>query len=431
MSVSKIRVTICVLLAILVLLTSAATGSAQTQYSPQVGAWGDDASRNNSGVRVEIRTHIYQAHQSDFDYFWVGNNLNNGAFIQFGYGYEPGYFCLKGVLKEDWFTCQGGSDHIGSSDARWQWQYWPDAYRHEFYYEIGPAGSVGMDGTWHVYSIMPNVRNGWTFVLDGQPVGSVPFQWTLSKERAFVVAEKVTSSEPFGNLGPVEFRDLAYLKNGGWHTVDSLFFLKGCAVNTNCSIGIPYGVALQGANHIVAGSEIQTQGTNGLLWTSSYVTLDVRTHSQTPFSVSSVSGFEKFDGEARVKVPKGMFADVFQLRIRVPTEGILGVFGAVDEFQGWTGDESSSNATIRVLMDRDKSIQADWSTNLTTPIEYGEYVFLVLLVVVIVAFLYRRSRRRFASQLNQRMMYCPRCGGPLAFVEQYQRWYCHNCQGYL
>jgi hypothetical protein len=430
MSVSKIRTTLPLLLAVIGLLTSTATASAQIQYSLQVGAWGDDASRNNSGVQAEIRTHIYQANQSDFDYFWVGDNLNNGAFIQFGYFYEPGYFCLKGLWSGETFTCLGGSDRVGSSDARWQWQYWPDGYKHEFYYEIGPAGSAGMDGTWHVYSIMPNGTDGWSFVLDGQPVGSVPFQPTLSTDPAYVVAEKVTSSQPFANLGPVEFRNLAYLKENGWNAVDSLTVLKGCAVNTDCNVDNPYGVSLKGPNHIAAGSEIQTPATSGLLWTSSYVTLDVRSHSETPFSVSWVSGSEGSDGEARIKVPKGMFADVFLLRISVPADGIFGVFGAIDEFQGWTGDESSSNATIRVLMNRDKSIQAKWSTSFGN-LEYEICLFVFLVVVVVIALAYRKRKHRFASHVNQHLMYCARCGSPLAFVEQYQRWYCYNCQEYL
>src|SRR5208282_4556892 len=69
---------------------------ADYRHELQVGAWGDDGSKGNKGVSVEIQTHIYSTNEGDFQYFWVGDNLDNGAFIQFGYEYAPGDYCLKG-----------------------------------------------------------------------------------------------------------------------------------------------------------------------------------------------------------------------------------------------------------------------------------------------------------------------------------------------
>jgi hypothetical protein len=70
-------------------------GARLNKYSLQAGAWGDDASQHNLGVRAEIRTHIYEADDGTFDYFWIGDNLVDGAFIQFGYAFQPGNFCLR------------------------------------------------------------------------------------------------------------------------------------------------------------------------------------------------------------------------------------------------------------------------------------------------------------------------------------------------
>jgi len=237
-------------------------------FEPQVGVWGDDSSRGNMGVSVEIRTHIYPTNPGDFQYFWVGDNLNNGAFIQFGYIYEPGYYCLNGQTVGGKFTCLGDSDHIGGSDARWEWQYWPNSNVNDFSYGKGPANSAGLDGTWHKYSIEPNTRGGWSFVLDGREVSYVTNVWTRSKDAAYFVAEKGSNTyATLGRLGPVEFRNLAYLKDDGWHYATTLSALVGCAVNTNCNINIPYGVMSEGAGIVIAGSGIQRPSDLDLLWT--------------------------------------------------------------------------------------------------------------------------------------------------------------------
>ncbi len=139
-------------------------------FEMQVGVWGDVASIGNMGVSVEIRTHVYATNPGDFQYFWVGDNLDNGALIEFGYIYEPGYYCLSGQMVGREFTCLGSSGNIGVSDARWEWQYWPKVAGKDFSIEKGPANSVGLNGTWHKYSIEPNPGGGWTFLLDDQQV---------------------------------------------------------------------------------------------------------------------------------------------------------------------------------------------------------------------------------------------------------------------
>ena len=176
----------------MIISSSAAVARAQVgNHVLQVGAWGDDASKGNTGVRSDIRTHIYNATPSDFDYFWVGDNLQGGAFIQFGYGYESGYYCLQGQWVQGQLTCSGSSENIGTSDARWQWQYWPNASANDYFYEIGPANSVGENGTWHTYSITPNSGDGWGFLLDGVQVANITSSWHASRDAAYVIAEKL------------------------------------------------------------------------------------------------------------------------------------------------------------------------------------------------------------------------------------------------
>jgi hypothetical protein len=55
------------------------------------------------------------------------------------------------------------------------------------------------------------------------------------KGAAYFVAEKGSDTATFGKLEPVEFRNLAYLKDYGWHSVTELYTNVECGVNTNCN----------------------------------------------------------------------------------------------------------------------------------------------------------------------------------------------------
>lgn len=246
----------------------------QTIYNIQVGALGDDSSRGNIGVGVEIRTSIFPlARQDSADAFWVGDNLQNGAFIQFGYIIQtPGNYCLYGELVNNTQTCFGSLDTVGSGDARWFWQYWPNGTTNDLYFGLGPMDSAGSDGSWHLYQILPDVANGWNFILDGQSVLSFnDFTVQKSNDPAYFVAEEVTNTfYASGSLGPVEFRNLSYFSRVGWVQAQSLTAISNCGKMTltlsNCNISIPYGVTVLGANDILAGTGEQLMEAGALLW---------------------------------------------------------------------------------------------------------------------------------------------------------------------
>lgn len=364
---------------------------AQNKYAPQVGVWGDNASRGNIGVQVEIRTHVYDSGLSVFDYFWVGNNLDNGAFIQFGYCLEQGYYCLRGKTVGGRFTCLGGSEHIRAYDARWQWQYWPELNGSDFYYGIGPANSAGMEGTWHKYSIVPNGENTWTFVLDGRPVDSVSFSCTHSKDPVYVVAEKVTSVKQFGNLGPTEFRNLAYLKQDDWHAVNSLYVLRGCAINTNCSFDIPYGVSLKGPNYIVAGSGLEKLAGGTLLWTNT-VTLTVLLPPMVHVLVDKV---DQGSGSVSLTLTAGLHA-VSLSSIAEPMAGVLGMLGGKWVFDGWYEDGRlmTRSTSWSITMNSSRSLETRWHGDYTTPIVLSAVIVSVAVMTIAL------ERRRKASQIS-------------------------------
>ena len=276
-------------LAVLVIVCSSirSTSALLSFHSLQVGAF--DEVSGNQGVRVAIRTNAYAVASTDTDSFWVGDDLvsqvsNRNGFIQFGYQIEPGYYCLKGFETIDGkFTCTGPSENIGPSDARWFWQYWPNGKELEFYYGVGEANSVGANGTWHMYSIVPGTGE-WKFLLDGVQVDSVPFAPVISSGPAYLVAEKYTNSLPFNSLGPVEFRDLGYLYNNFWHAAKMLTSFANCGgVNTTCRIN-PYGIAVDGpGGYLIAGSGIKKPITGSLLWSGTpinYPTPETSSRSQ-------------------------------------------------------------------------------------------------------------------------------------------------------
>jgi hypothetical protein len=329
------------------------TVRAQSQYDIQVGAWGDDASKGNMGAGAEIRTNITPPTGQDLAAsFWVGDNLQNDAFIQFGYQLTtPGNFCVYGETIGDQGNCLGSPDNVGYGDARWFWEYWPNPAVMDFYYAIGPANSAGPDGAWHLYQILPSATKGWDFVLDGHTVWSFNmFQVTKSKDPPYMVAEEVTSTQSAsGSLGPVEFRNLSYLDGPiTWQSVTSLSAISGCGgVYPNCSISIPYGVTVLGPNDIIAGTGEQFTKSGSLLWPRTF-TLTVSAPSQ---AWVIVDGLPYAGGLTSVPLLQGSHS------ISVPE--IVGIDSMNRlRFDGWSDGSTALNRVIN--MSSDTNLQATY-----------------------------------------------------------------------
>jgi hypothetical protein len=349
----------------------------QTETTFKVGAWGDDASRNNLGVQVKIETHIYDTPRNTLNYFWVGDDLSDGAFIQFGYSLEPGTYCLRGAIVAGTFTCQGTTESIPNSDARWQWQYWPDRTKPYFYYEIGPSGSAGPNATSHEYAISPSASKTWSFMVDGRTVESTTFPVTPSTDPAFIVAEGSATNES-QLLGPVRFGGLSYFNGIQWTLVDSLIALSYCGISVAC-VANQYGAIAIGPDSILAGSGIPRSPDGTLLWTSEKERLLVQVHPGVQFFITSSLGTQTYEGDADITLPKGMFAYISLSETDTSTTGLLGWLGGHDRFEGWTGSVNSRNLTAQILMDSNKSVTAVWTTDASVP----AVISLVALVFVI------------------------------------------------
>ena len=335
--------------------------SGQGQMNIQAGAWGDEASLGNIGVRAEIRTHVYALNERDLaDSFWVGDNLNNSGFVQFGYEIEsPGRYCVKGQVIGGTPECSR-SDTLTDADARWFWEYFPNLKGTDFYYGIGTFGSVGSNGTWHQYAITPSAAGGWVFLLDGNSVDSIGFHWTHSKDRVYVVAEKVTTSTSPGPLGPVEFRNVAYLKGDGWHGVSQLYVLRGCGVSQDCGSSVPYGVQLKGPNYIVAGSGADLLKTGSLLWRKQGTTLTIQVPLQVSVSIDSVE--HGLGPSVSLELANGTH------QVAVSSLVDLGN-GTRLEFSSWSDGSTAANRSIS--LESDTVLQATYDIQYLVTINPG------------------------------------------------------------
>jgi hypothetical protein len=352
----------------LLLVNVALLGSQPLQIEAtfKVGAWGDDASRNNLGVRAQIETRTYGTAENTFNYFWVGDDLSDGAFIQFGYSLEPGIHCLRGTVLDGAFTCQGPSELISSSDARWQWQYWPDRSKSDFYFGIGSQNSAGTNATFHQYAISLSSSNTWTFSFDGQTVLETAFPASPSVDPALIVAEgnAGNSSQP---LGPVRFDGLAYFDGSQWTPVDSLIATSYCGISVGC-VGNEYGATAVGYDSIIAGYGIPRSPDGTLLWTSHEESLFVQVHPGVEFFVTSVLGTQPYIGNTNLTLPKGMFVYISLADTDSSTPGVLGWLGGRDRFQKWTGSIDSSNLTAKILLDSNGSVTAVWTRDTIVPV---------------------------------------------------------------
>ncbi len=152
--------------------------------------------------------------------------------------------------------------------------------------------------------------------------------------------------------------------------------------------------------------------------------------------------------EVKLEVPNGADFDLF-----VYTE---------DEMQGWSstldtfGADEELNITIpetgayKFLVaswEGSGSFTLRWETpgaeSIPTYLLIGIIVVIVAIIVIILL-MRRRSRvpappppvyappsAPTPAPSEAPQMVCPHCNGPLNWIEQYQRWYCHKCSKYI
>ncbi len=254
-----------VLFAILLILNTVSS-----EYWFQVGAKSGSSSIQNGGASIVIQTITPQNIRLGSVAYWVGEDLNNGAFIQMGYLIEnqsasyPSYCGANGC---------SGYQNLNTGDAEWFYEYFPSTAASTFLGAIGPDGSAGTNGTFNTYSFYAK-NNTWYFAFDGNVVGNVSLGTDTSGDNvplAFGEVANTTISNQ--QLVPVTFRDLSFYANGTFLLAPNGYSYIGYGEGSSVGLRNLYGVNEAGnkINDFIVGSGIPQLPNNTQLWTLGYM----------------------------------------------------------------------------------------------------------------------------------------------------------------
>lgn len=242
---------------------------ASAQYWYQYGVRAGPTSNHNSGAAVTIQTITPQFSKSGSLGYWVGENLDNGAFLQVGYvienesGMYPSFCDLSGCKNYQ---------QINAGDAQWFYEYFPSGYDGGFLGELGPAGSVGVNGTFHRYAFYVS-GSKWNFAVDGQIVGSVSLG-TQSSGVGIPVAfgEVANTTGVSSDISQIIFSNLSFYQSGSFKPVQEGLSYIGYGVGSKNDKLNPYGVVEVGnrVNYFAVGSGLAQPQNNTILWNLGY-----------------------------------------------------------------------------------------------------------------------------------------------------------------
>jgi len=127
-----------------------------------------------------------------------------------------------------------------------------------------------------------------------------------------------------------------------------------------------------------------------------------------------------------------------------PETGLFGSLGGKTIFRAWTGDSTADKSTADIVMDGPKTVRAQWITDDSQPYMILGGIGVGVVIVIILALLLMR-RKKLPSPVyppaqapapppppppHAQVPFCKNCGRPTAYIAQYQRYYCYNCQQY-
>lgn len=315
------------------------------QYWFQSGAQGDVQTAYNNGGSAMIQTVSPQPIQSGSLAYWVGETLSNGAFIQVGYEIpnQTGPFSTNCSIG----GCTG-SVNLFAGQPTWFWEYFPaGSTGSAFYGQIGPAGSVGANGTWNLYSFNAS-GNTWRTYINNKQVGQIDLGTGTSGPYPIVgiaeVAETNTNSNP---MPTVRFRNLGYYLGGQLRNVPKGYATISFGKGSETNLQNTYGVAEVGnqTDYFMVGSALNPIN-QLLLWKAGY-----------KLTISSA-----YDPNQSI-TGAGNYSAYSLAQISAPRYVMLGQSTRVI-FVGWSGSGNgsytgSSNLTT-IIMDQNITETAVW-----------------------------------------------------------------------
>ena len=303
---------LALLLALLLLATPLVVNA---QYWFQSGARAGPESSYNNGAKVSIKTVYNQDMSSSSMGFWVGETLQNGAFIQAGYlvpnqtGYYPSSCTDSGCASRQFLT--------KGTDA-WFFEYFTQGGgKSNFLGSIGPNASAGSNGSFHTYGFYSK-GSIWYIFMDNSTLGEVSLGTSDSGSNSpAAFAEVANASNASSTMQPVIFSNLSVYK-GSFLPVPEGYSYIGYGVGSQTGIANPYGILELGnkVNYFQAGSGLPEPSNGNLLW-------------QLGYMLKIESSYGNISGTSQYLAYKG-------IRISAPSDVYLNNTSR-ESFNGWTG----------------------------------------------------------------------------------------------
>lgn len=243
---------------------------ANAQFWFQSGARSGTDASFNSGASVEIQTVVPSQAPNVSLGFWVGESLQNTAFIQVGYVIENLTGEYPSVCTND--GCSN-NEYIKAGDAEWFYEYFLPGTNDTFLGGLGPDGSAGTNGTFNKYAFYSN-GNIWEVFFNGNIIGSVDLGASSSGTNwPIAIGEVANASRNNVYMSPVTFSNLSVYKNSQFLLVSSGFVSRGYGLGSKTSAKNLYGVKeiSNRTNYFAVGSGLPLSNNNTQLWGMSYI----------------------------------------------------------------------------------------------------------------------------------------------------------------
>jgi hypothetical protein len=326
---------------VIVLVALVMVRLACAQYWLQSGVSGSGDSANNYGASVSIQS-IYQNITDGSLGFWVGENLENDAFVQVGYE-------IVNQSAEYPTSCTPsgctGETHITAGVPTWFWEYFPPgSAENAFYGGVGGDGSAGANGTFNTYAFQ-SAGSSWNFYFNNEKIGSVDLGTSGSGQNSpSAMAEVADTNTNMFVMKVVKFKNLEFYNGNSYMLLPSAYSQISYGSGSDTAMPNMYGV--QEINHAIdyfeVGSGLPTHD-GSLMWQFGY-TLEI------------VSPYGNLPGS-------GNYSAYVPVSISAPL--IINLSNSTREvFVGWkgqgAGSYSGNESNATVMMDSNIEETALW-----------------------------------------------------------------------
>ncbi len=340
-----------------VLIFYFAVNIASAQYWFQTGVRGSDNASFNSGAGVLIQTIKPQNVSYGSFGYWIGENLNNGAFLQAGYiiNNQSGYYPTNCTVS---LGCTSNI-YIQRGQPSWFWEYFPANYSgSKFYGMLGGNNTAGRNGSFNDYSFMAD-GNTWNIYMNGVPIGSVDLGTSSSGANPPTAFSEYADGENNSVFMPtVRFKNLMFYKNGKFYLVPEGYAFIGYGKGSVSTLSNNYGVNEIGnfVDYFETGSDVAAVPSLTPLWQIGYSIKIVS-------SYGNISSYSNYSAYATTGISAPEYVNISN--------------GIREKFIGWKGvgdgSYTGNSSSASISMDSNITETASWVrqyyVNVTTP--YG------------------------------------------------------------